>query len=293
MNRLLLQVSSVGLLTALLGCGGGGDGSRPPTTPTVPTPAPTQAALTRTVLDTRDFVLRRGAGFFFNQDRLPEGALDVTMNWQNGDIPVGLYITPANTCPDISSVAAGFCQILAKSDDPKAKPKILNYAIGADRPSVAVWVINLGVATTDASLEVGLTSRETPATPAPGATPADPRAGLADGPVASAFIKVRSIDQGNQRYRDPFQDRDGFWVVHPNEFVVFDMTQKNANNQECKWINDPSWEVEDPASVFALRGSSQPFLLRTDVTKDDGVVEVVGTIDGVASNVLRIKAKKP
>ena len=82
MKRLLL---STGLVATLSACGGGSGGSGGPTTPTVPTPSPS-APLTRSVLDTRTMVLRRGSGFFYNQDRLPEGTLDATMDWQNGDV---------------------------------------------------------------------------------------------------------------------------------------------------------------------------------------------------------------
>jgi hypothetical protein len=290
MKRLLL---STGLVATLSACGGGSGGSGGPTTPTVPTPSPS-APLTRSVLDTRSMVLRRGSGFFYNHDRLPEGTLDATMDWQNGDVLVGLYITPANTCPDIHSVASGACPVLAKSNAPGEKPRRLTYTVGSDRPSVAVWVINQGNVTTDGFLEVGLTSREVPSTPAPGATPTpdDPRAGLADGPVRSAFIKVRSIDTGNNNYRDPFQDRNGFWVIYNGEFVVFDLTQKNGAGQECKWVNDPSWDVEDPNFAFIIRGSSQPFLLRADADeKNVGEITVQSTIDGVDSNILKIKVQ--
>jgi hypothetical protein len=66
--------------------------------------------------------------------------------------------------------------------------------------------------------------------------PVDPRDNLAPGPIVRYTIKVRSIDLGGFDYRDPFQNADGQWVVHPNEFIVFDSTQKNANGELCKWI---------------------------------------------------------
>jgi hypothetical protein len=249
---------------------------------------------TRSVLDLRDFTLRGGAGVFYNQDGLPEGALDVTMEWQNGDIPISVFLTDANSCPDTTSLRSGACRVLAESRDGKTKPKRLTYNVPAGRPSYAVWVVNEGRVTTTGSLEVGVTSRERPATPNPNATPTpnDPRFGLADGPVSTAFIKVRSIDMGNNRYRDPFQDREGYWVVHQGEFVVFDLTQKNASGRECKWVDNPVWDVDDPGYVFILRGSSQPFLLRTDVDKVEGFVTIQARIDGVESNVLRIKVAR-
>jgi hypothetical protein len=284
----------LGLLGTLAACGGGGSANPgSPGTPSVPTPEPLGPA-TRSVLDLRNWQLKGGAGAFYNQDRLPEGTLDVTMEWGNGDIPVSVYVTEANSCPDTTSVRTGACRILAQSNDPKVKPKRINYTVPTGKPSVAVWVVNEGRQTTDGSVEVGITSQERPATPNPNATPtpSDPRASLPDGPVATAFIKVRSIDTGGNRYRDPFQDRDGYWILHQGEFVVFDLTQKNANGQECKWVNDPVWDVEDKGYVFIIRGSSQPFLLRADVDKAEGFINVQGRIDGIESNILKIKVTK-
>jgi hypothetical protein len=130
----------------------------------------------------------------------------------------------------------------------------------------------------------------TPA-PAPAPTP-DAQAGLAPGPVVRYTIKVRTIDTGNFNYRDPAQDSEGYWIVHKDEFVVFDSTQKNAGGEICKWNSPPTWQVTDPDGVFLLRGSSQPFLLRTDIGRNNGLVEVQATIDGVVSNLLKVKAVK-
>ncbi len=287
MMKQLRNLLSIGLLAALSGCGGGSGGSGSPTTPPVPTPEPLGPA-TRTVVDARNFQLKKGAGVFYNQDKLPEGTLDVNMDWNNGDIPFSIYLTPANSCPDTTTLRNGGCQILAQSNDPKVKPKTFMYAVPAGKPSVAVWVTNEGGVTSEGTVEIGLTSREKPSTPAP-SNPNDPQAGLADGPVATAFIKVRSIDTGNQKYRDPFTDKDGFWVLHKGEFVVFDLTQKNASGGECKWVANPTWDVDDPGFVLIIKGSSQPFLLRTDVDKAEGFVNVQGLIDGVKSNILKIK----
>ena len=79
---------------------------------------------------------------------------------------------------------------------------------------------------------------------------------------------------------------------------MFDFTQKNSSGQECKWINDPVWTIDDvnvseggtdPKRVLRRKGSSQPFLLRVDVV-GEGSVQVQGTIDGVFSNILDIRA---
>jgi hypothetical protein len=292
MNR-LRTLFSLALFATLAACGGGSGGSGSPSTPNVPTPVPAGPA-THTVIDLRNFSLRGQAGVFYNQDKLPEGSLDITMEWENGDIPVSVYVTAANSCPDTSSLRSGGCQILAQSVDPKTKPKRITYNVAAGKPSLAVWVINEGRQGTSGSVEVGITSTEKPATPDPSATPnPDLKSTLPDGPVAIAFIKVRSIDMGNKNYRDPFTDKDGYWVLHQGEIVVFDLTQKNAGNQECKWVNDPTWDVDDPGFVFIIRGSSQPFLLRADVDKAEGFIDVQAHIDGVASNILKLHITKP
>ena len=291
MNR-LRTLLSLAFFATLAACGGGSGGSGSPSTPIVPTPIPLGPA-TRTVLDSRDWSLKGQAGVFYNHDKLPEGTLDITMQWDNGDLPVSVFVTQANTCPDTSALRSGACVILAQSTDRMVKPKTINYNVGAGKPSVAVWVVNESGKGTTGSVEVGITSREKPATPDPNATPnPDIRSTLPDGPVAIAFIKVRSIDTGNKSYRDPSQDKEGYWILYKGEFVVFDLTQKNAGNQECKWVNDPAWDVYDPSYAFIIKGSSQPFLLRADVDKEEGIIEVQARIDGVSSNTLKVKVTK-
>jgi hypothetical protein len=122
--------------------------------------------------------------------------------------------------------------------------------------------------------------------PLPSSAP-DPRDGLPAGPVTQAHIGIRSIDTGGFNYRDPKQDADGNWIVHPGEFVVFDLTQRNGAGEKCQWIKDPEWFVNDEAGVISLRGSSNLFLLRVDVLKK-GFVEIEATIDGIDTNVVTL-----
>jgi len=130
----------------------------------------------------------------------------------------------------------------------------------------------------------------TPPQPSPTPTP-DPRLAKAPGPVVAYDIKVRSVgSRGNPSEREPFQ-RGGVWIVHPGEFVVFDSTPKNARGDDCQWIHDPSWSLQDPTDVLFVLGSSNPFLLRTDVTNVRGDMTLFATIDGVQSNVLRVRSE--
>ena len=94
------------------------------------------------------------------------------------------------------------------------------------------------------------------------------------------------IRQADGTYRDKFQDSQGRWILHPGEFVVFDSTQLNATGDKCQWVNDPEYDLRDSSGVLSVRGSSQPFLFRTDVIRK-GEIELVSSIDGIDSAVLR------
>jgi hypothetical protein len=86
-------------------------------------------------------------------------------------------------------------------------------------------------------------------------------------------------------------------VVAPGERVDFDSTQKNANNEICRWENGPRWFIdgasvpeESSSGVVYRRGSSQPFLLKLTIERR-GTFGVQAEIDGVRSNVLDIIAR--
>jgi hypothetical protein len=269
----------------LAGCGGGGSSAPNP----IGTPPPTA---TRIVLvDGAPFSLQPGTATYKNIDQPPAGTIDGMLDWSGGS-DMNLYVTD-NSCPGFNDLKAGRCNVMVRADG-QAKPERLTFTAATNR-IYTFWIHNNGSVTESGSLTVGDTTTTPIAqpgpspTPAPGATP-DPRAGLGPGPVERYTIKVRSIDMGNFNYRDPFQDAAGRWVVYPDEFLVFDSTQKNAGGELCVWINNPTWSLQDPGGVLALRdGQNNPFLLRTDVKKK-GEMSLFATIDGVVSNVLEISA---
>jgi hypothetical protein len=82
------------------------------------------------------------------------------------------------------------------------------------------------------------------------------------------------------------QDGQGRWVLHVKDFVVFDSTQRNANNEICRYNNPPTYDLTDRSGVLNVLGSSVPFLYRVEV-KAKGEFELVSTIDGQDSGVLR------
>ena len=140
-------------------------------------------------------------------------------------------------------------------------------------------------------------STPTPApqpTPKPNPTPKpDPRDNLAPGPVVRFTHKPRIVAP---EVREAELDGQGRVVVYVGERVDFDGTQKNANNEICKWVNEPVWFVNgrnmdfgSSNGVVARRGSSQPFLLKLTIV-GTGSFSVHGEIDGVTSNTLEMRA---
>ena len=289
---LALAVVAGAVLASLSNCGGNKTSSTP-TQVATPTPAP---AAVHTDLGGTNFTVRAGRSSFTNVDFPPAGTLDVTTNWP-GDDNIDVYATDAS-CPGFDSVTAGACPILAKATSLTAKPERITFATQAGK-IYTIWIVNLGTTTEAVNLEYGITTagpipQPVAATPAPGSSPGTPRASptppdLAPGPVAQLKAYIKTIDTGNFTYRPGEQDEDGNWIVHPGEFVVFDLTQRNGAGLICNWIVDPEWHVEDPDGILRIKETSHPFFLRVDI-EHKGHFELQGTIDGIESNVLRVSS---
>jgi len=135
-------------------------------------------------------------------------------------------------------------------------------------------------------------------TPAPEATPTPPPNyydTLAPGPVTRYNIKLHSVQrQDGTQLEEPFpQDTNGRYLVMPGDFIVFDSTQKNAQGEECQWLSDPVWTVDDPSNAMERRPSSNPFLLRVDIVRN-GTFTVTASVDGVkAPQELKVRALAP
>jgi hypothetical protein len=271
------------MITTLVTCGGGG-----PSTPTASPSAPVQQV--RTVLGNADFTLRAGSATFKAIDNPPLGMMDVTVDWANASNTINVYWADGR-CPGFPNLQAGQCNVLAKAEG-VTKPKRLTLNNTTANAVYNFWIYNAGSTTESGALEVGVTTNGpvVVASPTPlpgGGNTTDPRTGLPPGPVTQAKVAVRSIDTGGFNYRDPTQDGDGNWVVHPGEFVVFDFSQRNGAGEKCQWIKDPEWDVTDDDGIVEVRGSSQPFLLRVDILHK-GYFEVTGEIDGIKANVLTV-----
>lgn len=280
------RVAVVLMVVGAAGCGGGNSGPGGVTPPVTGGPS-------RTVLISgATFALEPGTATYKNIDLPPNGTLDAVVDW-TGANDVDVFVTD-NVCPGFVDLRAGRCNVITRADG-NAKPQRLSWSTTTAAGRIwSVWIFNNGTTAESGAMEVGITTTEplnpvtapTP-TPNPGGGPADPRANLAPGPIVRYTIKVRSIDLGGFNYRDPFQNAEGQWVVHPNEFIVFDSTQKNANGELCRWEENPRWFVEDGSGVLAPRDSSQPFLFRADVAKR-GSFKIFAKIDGVESNTLEV-----
>ena len=107
------------------------------------------------------------------------------------------------------------------------------------------------------------------------------------GPVTQVKAYIKTIDTGGFNYRPGEQDSAGNWIVHPGEFVVFDLTQRNGAGLICNWTVDPAWTLDDPDGVLRVKETSSPFFLRV-IVEHKGHFEMFGEIDGIRSNLLQV-----
>jgi len=286
-----LAVLAGAVLASIADCGGGKTAAVP-TPVTTPTPVPSPV---RTDLGTTNFNVRAHGSSSFNVDFPPVGMLDVTATWP-GSSAVAIYATD-QSCPGINEVLSAACGILAKAYTPGVKPQKMSFQTASGK-IYTIWTANNGTLTEPVSMSTGITTtgpiQQPPSqpTPAPVGSPGTPRGyptptDLAPGPVTQLKAYIKSIDRGGFEYRPGEQDSAGNWIVHPGEFVVFDVTQRNGAGLICNWIKDPDWSVDDPDGVLTVKDSTIPFFLRTTVDHK-GHFELTAHMDGIDSNVLRV-----
>jgi hypothetical protein len=271
---------------------GGGKGSSSPSGVTTPTPTPQTV---HTDLGATSFDVRNGVVVSTNVDFPPVGMLAITTDWSSPSNSLLVYATD-QSCPGFQSVQSGACQVLAKADSPGVKPQKLSFQTASGK-IYTIWVNNTGRTVESVNMSfaidtLGPIPSPVAPTPAPSSTPGAPRASptppdMAPGPVTQVKAYIKSIDTGGFNYRPAEQGQDGNWKVHPGEFVVFDMTQRNGAGLICNWIVDPVWTLDDPDGILLLKESSSPFFLRT-VVEHKGHFEMFGTIDDIRSNLLTV-----
>lgn len=288
----LALVAATVLASAFSNCGGKSSPAAPtPTTTATPPPTPV-----RTDLGTTNFNVRAHGSSSFNIDFPPVGMLDITASWP-GSSDIAIYATD-QSCPGFAQVQSGACAVLAKADQPGVKPQRMSFQTAASK-IYTVWTANNGSLTEPVSMTTGITTQGPPGQPPTQVTPtpnpsSTPRAyptptDLAPGPVTQIKAYIKSIDQGGFDYRPGEQDSAGNWIVHPGEFVVFDMTQRNGAGLICNWIGEPDWDIDDPDGILTLKESSNPFFLRV-IVDHKGHFTLVGHLDGIDSNVLEVSS---
>jgi hypothetical protein len=289
-----LSLWSIVVAASLAGCGGS-------PSPSGGTPPTTLPQATRTVLVSgAAFNLRPGTATYKNIDLPPNGTLDATVDWA-GTNDINIYVTD-NVCPGFQEPRAGGCPVIVKADSPSGKPERVTWSTTTAAGRIwTVWIHNNGQSEESGAMEAGITTTEPvnvqpPASSLPpGNAGGNPTSNLAAGPVARYTTKVRSIDVnggGGDVFRDPYQNDLGEWVVHPDEFVVLDSTQKNANGELCRVESyPPRWFIDEAGQrvLVPREGQNNPFLLRLDVRKK-GPARVYAVVDGVESNRLDIVA---
>jgi hypothetical protein len=118
--------------------------------------------------------------------------------------------------------------------------------------------------------------------------------------VVAYRVKVRSIESPLGELRTIGQDASGAWIVYKGDFVVFDSDQFNSAGEKCKWQSDPEWLIdgvkavqqsEHQNGIVFVKGSSNPFLLRTDMV-EFGSFRLRARIDGVDSNEIVVDSQR-
>jgi hypothetical protein len=132
-------------------------------------------------------------------------------------------------------------------------------------------------------------------TPAPTPTPTPNPLGLAAGPVASVKAYVKTIEsptRGSGNFRNVQKNDKDEFVLYVGEYVVLDSTQRNAAGQICAWRKDPYYSWDNFDDMMTLKGSSDPFFFKFEVARP-GYAEVVSVVDGVESNVVKVRGVRP
>jgi len=131
-----------------------------------------------------------------------------------------------------------------------------------------------------------------PPTPAPTAAPVLTGEEVYPGPVASVKVRLYAVVAPNGEYRpDPFYDpRTNNDMAQKGDFIVLDVTPKNAFGQKCDGQNDPVWILSNDGGVLSRRPSGNPYLYRADAV-GYGVVHIRASVDGVLSNFINVEIR--
>jgi hypothetical protein len=122
-RRTLALAAALAFALTLGACGN--DKTNCNTTPTAPgcTPPPTTLpACTQSVVESGTGKLEAQT-LRYNDFSVPEnGRLDITLDWTNASSPIGVYLTPANTCT-LDEFNARSCNFVVRSEPSTVKPR--------------------------------------------------------------------------------------------------------------------------------------------------------------------------
>jgi len=289
MKRLLFFVPTalvVGVVSLLSSCGGGNSS---PTGPATPSPTPTGSPVRTVLIAAEGWSIPGSAWLARNLDYPPLGTVDLSVDWGGSD-NVDIFAVDSS-CANVVDLQTGRCTILAKNETPRQNPKAITFQTVANR-IYTFYLHNTSSARASGEIHVGVTTfGPIPATPTPNPS-ADPQANLAPGPVARVTLYIYQQYHGGKpeqggTIEQKVQDAQGRWILHLNDFVVFDSTQRNANGEICRYNSPPTYTLNDPTGVFNVLGSSKPFLHRVEV-QGRGQAVLVTNIDGIAGELTAI-----
>ena len=182
--------------------------------------------------------------------------------------------------------------------------KSFSNAVLAAVCAVAVLINCGGDSGSNPTPQPSPTAQPTPTptpTPAPTPTPTPGPVGSSNcppsgepGPVAKYAISPRAAQADGVNTDIRVRARPNFdevWCIDRTKEhrLDFNSTQKNADNRECCWQNDPTWEIvaDDNRMVTATgtaNGNIFNFRVRINPKGQNGVVLVQATLDGVKSH---------
>jgi len=125
---MLTLTAGIAIASTLGACGGSSSPAAPVAPPPTTLPPCTQSVVASGTGTLEARTLR------FDQFSVPDtGRLDITVDWTNASSPIGVYLTPANTCTTIDEFNARSCNFLVRSEPSTVKPRKIstpNFAAG-------------------------------------------------------------------------------------------------------------------------------------------------------------------
>jgi hypothetical protein len=137
-----------------------------------------------------------------------------------------------------------------------------------------------------------ITTPTTTTLPPVSGPPPDRCANFQAGPVARLAISPRTHQENGEIVPIRVRARPGFdevWCLDKDKDhrLDFNLNQRNANGRECCWVNDPSWDLDDPNNFAGGESVRDDFgfvyRIRVNTEGARGTVGINATLDGINS----------